>query len=294
VKFFKGLILLTKSEILKELILAPETLVVPDAYDPISAKIIEAAGFQAVQCSGYSYSISRGYPNELDVSLNENLNFTKSIVDAVTLPVMADGEDGYGDGEEFCNNFKRFLQTGIAGINLEDQNLWDKASGQVIVDEAVMVEKLADAIRIKLELNLPDLIINARTDALKAFDDRSEGLKAAISRANRYLELGADLVFVTNVVTYEEAKLLAKEINGPLSITLGMSYNIDQISINQCRDLGIARVSLPSYLIMASIQAMLDSLSSIKNSGEFTEVLSRKAIFSDFNLLAGWLRKRAN
>lgn len=88
-----------KDKILKQLLTSEETLVMPDAYDPISAKIIEYVGFSAIQCSGFSYSISKGIKSEDDIDLKTNLSYTKEIVDSVNLPVMADGEDGYGDGE---------------------------------------------------------------------------------------------------------------------------------------------------------------------------------------------------
>lgn len=78
---------------LKQLLSAADTLVVPDAYDPISAKLIEYSGFKAVQCSGYSFSISKVYSDESDVSFQENVAITQSIISAVQIPVMGDGEE---------------------------------------------------------------------------------------------------------------------------------------------------------------------------------------------------------
>jgi len=93
-------------KVLKQLLNSGKTLIMPDAFDPISAKIIEYAGFSAIQCSGYSFSISKGYKSEENLDLKANLKITREIVDAVNIPVMADGEDGYGEGSDLKNTIK--------------------------------------------------------------------------------------------------------------------------------------------------------------------------------------------
>lgn len=187
---------MNKFENLKELINYSETLVVPDAYDAISAKIIEYCGFKAVQCSGFSYSISKKLKDENFVTIDENISKTKEIVAAVSVPVMADGEDGYGYKEIFRNNIIKFISTGIAGINIEDQNMWNPYNPEKIVSLDIMSEKIVEIINIRKELHIPDFILNARTDAVKSIDDRTEAFRIAIERGNRYLELDADMCFI--------------------------------------------------------------------------------------------------
>jgi 2-methylisocitrate lyase-like PEP mutase family enzyme len=102
----------------------------PDAYDPISALLIQNTGFKAVQCSGYSMSIAYGYQQEICVSLEENLECTRRIVDAVDVPVMADAEDGYGHPEDVIDTVRKFIEVGVAGMNLEDQVLGIKAQSR--------------------------------------------------------------------------------------------------------------------------------------------------------------------
>ncbi|MDD2710565.1 MAG: isocitrate lyase/PEP mutase family protein [Verrucomicrobiae bacterium] len=114
---------MNKSAQLRNLLSAKETLVMPDAYDPISARIIEQAGFKAVQCSGYSFSVAACKKQEIDIGLEENLAITAGIVRAVSIPVMADGEDGFGGIEQIPNTITRYVKIGVAGINLEDQVL---------------------------------------------------------------------------------------------------------------------------------------------------------------------------
>lgn len=241
-----------------------KTLIVPDAYDPISAKVIEMLGFKAVQCSGYSISISKCYKNEPSLTLEENLETTRSIVKSVSIPVFADGEDGYGKGELFENNIEKFINTGISAINIEDQILWEDDVKKGLHPLAGCIEKIK-----YIKNNYPDIIINARTDAIITSEERSEGISEAIRRANLYYEAGADLCFPTGIKTRDEIKLLNAEINGPLSVAAGLPYNIEEFNINDCRELGVARVSLPSVMIFSSIGAQIDYLQSVKESGTF-------------------------
>ena len=116
-----------KSRCLRELILAKETLVMPDAFDPISARIIESLGFKAIQCSGFSMAVAAVLPTEADLGVESNLKMSRAIVNAVKVPVMADGEDGFGGPEVITDTIRSYVDAGLAGINLEDQVLGQPA-----------------------------------------------------------------------------------------------------------------------------------------------------------------------
>lgn len=274
-----------KDKILKQLLNSGNTLIMPDAYDPISAKIIEYAGFSAIQCSGYSYSISKGYRSESDIDLKTNLSITSDIVNSVNIPVMADGEDGYGEGPQLINTIKEFINIGVSGINIEDQNHKLVGSPLKIIDKDSMLNKIKNTIKTKNDLGRNNFIVNARTDALKSSENRKEAQKLAIERANRYLEAGADICFITYAKTLDEIKLFSKEINGPISIAAVLSYNIQEFSINDCIDLGIARVSLPAVMIFNSVGHMLKNLIDIKDTGNFNQMIQDNCLLSDENLL---------
>ncbi len=234
----------------------------PDAYDPISAKLVENTGFKAIQCSGYSFSIAAGYKREVDVSLEENIEWTRRIVESVDVPVMADAEDGYGGPEDVINTVERFMNIGVAGVNLEDQ-IPDGKSKVSVIDGDLMERKIIVARETAEVLDNPDVIINARTDALRSTVDRSAGLELAINRANQYLEIGADLAFITYVETLDEVKTLTQEVDGPISIAAGLHYNIKNFSINDLKKCGVARVSLPTLLIFSCLGALKKSLNLI-------------------------------
>lgn len=281
-----------KETFLKQLLNLGETLIMPDAYDPISAKVIEYAGFSAIQCSGYSYSISKGYKSESSISLQTNLDITKEIVEAVNIPVMADGEDGYGEDEYFSNVIKKFIYTGVSGINIEDQNHKLHSDNLEIYTENEMLNKLKIATKTKNDLGKNDFILNFRTDALLTCTDRKEGIKIAIERANKYLEAGADICFIAYVKTLEEIKLLSKEINGPISIASGLPYNIKEFSIKDCIQLGIARVSLPTFMIFNSIEYMTKKLIEIKATEDFSEIICENSLLLNRDLLQNILNNK--
>jgi 2-methylisocitrate lyase-like PEP mutase family enzyme len=251
------------SKALKKLLSSSETLIMPDAYDAISARLIEKSGFKAVQCSGYSFSIAAAKKKEMDMSRSENVEITSRIVEAVDLPVMADAEDGYGNADAVGETVKMFIQAGVAGLNLEDQIL-DNSKGTHIVSEENMMQKILTARESAETYENPNLIINGRTDALKSTEDREEALNIAVERSNLYLQAGADIAFVTYVETIEEIKTLQKEIKGPLSIAAGMPYNINNFSISDLKELGVTRISLPTFLIYSSLKAIDESLNRLK------------------------------
>jgi len=254
---------LNKSKLLKDFILDKETLIMPNAFDPISARMIENAGFKAVQCSGYSFSIRAAYSKESEVTLEDNLEWTRQIVNAVDVPVMADAEDGYGDVGTIPETVRRFMGTGIAGLNLEDQIL-GKSGPKELVDPEIMVEKITRARETAENEGNPDLVINGRTDALKSIPDREEALDVAIERANSYLDAGATLAFIVYTATLEEVQTITREVKGPVTIAAGMPYNLQNFGISDLEKYGVARISLPSLLIYSSLKGMERALNHVK------------------------------
>jgi 2-methylisocitrate lyase-like PEP mutase family enzyme len=270
---------MNKSAILRGLLKQPEALVMPDAYDPLSARLIERLGFKAVQCSGYSFALAACCPSEAEFGFQRNLALTKAIVEAVGVPVMADGEDGFGDPPAVGNTVRAFIQAGVAGINIEDQVLGEPGPRRV-VDRKLMIEKITAARRAAQAEGLPDLVINGRTDALSVAANRQEGLKESTERANLYLDAGADLAFVTGVATMAEVKALVDDIHGPISIAAGLPNNINSISVAELKTCGVARVSLPSLAIFSVIRAISRTLIALRDSAGFAGILDENLLCS--------------
>ncbi len=261
---------MNKAKILKDMICSGKTLIMPDAYDPLSAMIIEQSGFSAVQCSGYSIAIAAGGLAETDLGFEKNLAVTTEIVKAVNIPVMADGEDGFDD---IVRTIRAYLKAGVAGINIEDQAITGVSSAACkVIERGAAADKIRKARETAVAEGNPDLLINARTDALMSAVSRSAGLRECIERCNMFFAAGADLAFVTHVASIDEVKTLVREVAGPVSIAAGLPYNINQFSIRELQDCGIARISLPSIAIQASIAALARTLKIIRDTDEFAEL----------------------
>ena len=275
----------SKSQRLKELILAPELLVMPGAFDPLSARIIEEAGFDAIQCSGYGISVNRlGLPDYSFLSMSDMVAATQNIVNAVDLPVMADGDTGFGNAVNAWYAVKAFERVGCAGVNIEDQVMPKRCGhleGKTIVsiDEAVAkVRACADA------REDPDFVINARTDALAI-----GGIEEVIKRGNAYLEAGATMLFIDGMTDKALARQAVNAIRGPVAINVvegGKSPG--QFTFAEMQAMGLARVSLPGTLVMAAIQGMRDAVAAIKSNGFAGGPGASLADFNDVKRLAGF------
>ena len=191
---------------------------------------------------------------------------------------MADAEDGYGDAEIIPETVRRFMGTGVAGLNLEDQIL-GKSGPMELVDQEVMVEKITVARETAEHEGNPDLVINGRTDALKSIPDREEALDVAIERANSYLEAGATLAFIVYTATLEEVQTITREVKGPVTIAAGMPYNLQNFGISDLEKYGVARISLPSLLIYSSLKGMERALSHVKMN-EMKKLLENDDLYS--------------
>ncbi|MCX5805423.1 MAG: isocitrate lyase/PEP mutase family protein [Proteobacteria bacterium] len=268
---------------LQELLKVERPLIMPDAYDGLSARLIQIAGFKAVQCSGFSIGLASLAAPEQAVDLDRNLAITRDIVQAVNIPVMADGEDGFGPPAMVYKTVGAFLDVGVSGINLEDQIL-PPSKGKGVIDPDLMVDKIKAAREAARNKQAADMVINARTDILAVSDDRSKGMEEAIIRGNKYLQAGADLIFVTMVSTPDEAKRLVDGIQGPVSIAAGMPYNIQTLTIGQLRACGVARVSLPAIVVFSAIKSIKQILSIIHDSDNFEAIMEKGLLCSPEDL----------
>jgi len=195
------------------------------------------------------------------------------------VPVMADGEDGFGDPPVVAKTVRAFIRAGVAGINIEDQVLGQPGPKRIIPSD-LMIEKIKAAREAANREGQPDLIINGRTDTLAVASDRNAGFKESIARANLYLEAGADLAFVTAVATIEEVKALVAGVHGPVSVAAGLPYNINNMSIADLKACGVARVSLPVIAIFSAITAVSRTLSALRESQDFSYILQEKLLCS--------------
>lgn len=247
---------------LKSLINDPRILVMPGAHDPLSAKLIEEAGFDAVQATGLGISAAHmGLPDASILSMRDMAERTAAIAAAVNIPLMADGDTGYGNAVNVWYTVEAFERAGAAGINLEDQIL-PKRCGHLSGKEVIPAQEMAGKIAAAAEARRnPDFVINARTDALAV-----EGLDAVVSRARAYFAAGATMVFVDGVDSRDTIAALVDRIGGPLAINMVEGGKTPLgLTFSDLQAMGVARVSLPVSLLLASIHAMRRALAAIRD-----------------------------
>lgn len=254
------------SSILRTLLNQKQALVVPGVHDAITAKVAEQLGFKAIQVSGFGLAGSLlGLPDMAFLSFKEMLDFTRNIVDAVNIPVMADADTGFGSALNARHVTEKLIKAGCASMNIEDQQFPKRCGhmeGKTIVSKEEMVLKIKACADIRDSLD-PDFIINARTDAIAI-----EGIDATIIRGNAYAEAGADMIFVEAPRSIEQIEKAVKEINALVSINFFDSVEGGKTPLlpyEQMKELGVARISVPVGSIFAEVKGVTNYLEAIRD-----------------------------
>jgi carboxyvinyl-carboxyphosphonate phosphorylmutase len=202
----------TQARRFRDMMNAPEILVVPSAYDALSAKVIEQTGFSAVHMTGSGTSASMlGLPDLGFTSVTEQATNAKNIVLAVDLPVIMDADAGYGNAMSTWRAIREFERAGIVGCHLEDQvnpKRCGHLEGKRLISTREMVGKIEAAVQARSD---PDFTIIARTDAKESL-----GLDEAIRRSREYLAAGADCIFLEAMHSRDEMRRVRDELDAPL------------------------------------------------------------------------------
>jgi 2-methylisocitrate lyase-like PEP mutase family enzyme len=248
-----------------------EILVLLNSWDIGSSKLIEASGYKAIATTSMGIAASLGYPDCEVIQLSEMINVITGIVKAVQAPVSVDIEAGYGnDINEIIESVKMIIATGIVGVNIEDSiNL-----SPVLIDEMEFCERIS-AIRALSDSLGFHLVINARTDSFYVSSGSpKEKLSESIKRGNKYREAGADCIFVQPVSDKETISTLVKEINAPINILANPTIGSGSpLSIHELQDLGVARVSLGSSLMKATLALIKKVADELSEKGTYNILL---------------------
>lgn len=244
---------------LRELLATNDYLVAPCAYDALSARAIQAAGFKIAGTTGYGmHGAVLGQPDTGLLALNETVSILSKMADAVDIPILADAEGGYDSAMNVIRTIKEYEKTGVGGLFIEDQKQppncpFIKAPELVSTDE--MVGKIRAAVDTRKD---KDLVIIARTDA--PFEE-------AIERANAYMEAGADMVKILPK-TREELEALPSRVNGPIHLGLYANKGInDGMTAADCGKLGYKIITFPMSCLFANVAATMSILQYIQENG---------------------------
>jgi carboxyvinyl-carboxyphosphonate phosphorylmutase len=270
---------------LRELMSASAPLVAPGAYDALSARLIEQAGFAAVYMTGFGTTASLiGRPDVGLLTGAEMVDNARRIVAAVDVPVIADADTGYGNAINVVRTVQLYEQAGVAGIQLEDQVMPKKCghmSGKLLVGPDEMVGKLRAAVEARRD---PDLLIIARTDAVAV-----TGVDDAIARATAFAEAGADVLFVEAPTSEEDIARVAKELSrvAPLVFNWAEGGRTPPLSLERIGELGFSLVIYPIGTLLAATAGIRALLATLKSDGTPVSALPSLPGFDEFTDLIG-------
>jgi methylisocitrate lyase len=245
---------------MRELIARPGLLLMPGAYDALSARIIEREGFEAIVAGGYAAVGSMlaapdmGQSNMRDYELHY-----ERICEAVQIPVYVDSDTGFGGVNNVWQMTRKFENAGVAGFFVSDQvfpNRCGYLPGKQIIPVEQMLAKIKAAVDARRD---PDMLIVARTDAVAV-----DGLNAAIERCQMFIEAGADLAKPQGADTIEDIKRVIREVPGAHMATQSQAAGKAKVSLADLEKAGVAAVSFPSAALFAAAAAVKKVMVALK------------------------------
>jgi len=269
---------------LRELLRGPDPVLAPGAFDALSARIVEAAGFSAVYMTGFGTAASLlGRPDVGLLGMTEMVDNARRMVGAVDIPVIADADTGYGNPISVIRTVQEYERAGVAGIHIEDQVAPKRCGhleGKQVIPPAEMAEKIRAAVDAR---STADLLIIARTDARAV-----EGLDSALDRARRYQEAGADALFVEAPQDEAEIEAVARAFpDVPLLFNWAEGGKTPPVTHARLRELGFRIVIFPISTLLAATRAMREVLEHIRLDGTPAGALAGLPRFGEFTDFIG-------
>jgi 2-methylisocitrate lyase-like PEP mutase family enzyme len=270
---------------LRKLLKNPDFLIMPCCYDALSAKLIEEAGFSLTFMSGFAVSASRlGLPDTGLISYGEMVDQLRNICSISRIPVIADGDTGYGNAVNVKRTVHGYIQAGAAGIMIEDQKSPKRCGhtmGKEVVDRKSAISRMQAAIEARQEAveEGKDIVIMARTDALAI-----HGIKEAIERMKVFSDMGADILFIEAPCSEEEMAAICREVPGCQMANMVEHGKTPVLPPKRLSELGYKIAAYPLTLLSASVYAMNKALTALKNGKSFDDLVE----FEDLQSLIGF------
>jgi 2-methylisocitrate lyase-like PEP mutase family enzyme len=254
--------------------------VAPGAYDGLTARLVQQAGFPAIYASGGAIARSTGVPDLGLMSVSEIVDRLASMVDVVDVPIIADADTGYGNALNAQVAARAFERAGVAAFHLEDQTFPKKCGhydDKSVVPKSEMVQKLK---AVRDALSDPDFIVIARTDAIAV-----EGFDAAIDRASAYIDAGADMIFVEAPTSEAEIADIAKRLPGLKLINMFAGGKTPLLPVQRLVAFGYHCIIIPSDIQRAAIKAAQRTLAAIARDGSSASMTGEMVSFKEREVL---------
>ena len=259
-----------QTEKLREILTEKKFIPVPSCFDTLSAKLIEQANFDVTFMSGFAASASRiGSPDLGLMTFSEVLDQANNICNAIEIPMIVDGDTGYGNAMNVRRTLKECSKAGCAGILIEDQ-LAPKRCGHTPGKDVVGRDEAFDRIRAANDMRNEgyDILIMARTDA-----NHTHGLTEAIERAQKFYELGADILFIEAPKNEKEMMTICKEVPGHKIANIVEGGITPNLSMKDLSDIGYKMAVYPLTVLSSAMKAMIKSLDLLMKDEERSDLL---------------------
>ena len=260
----------SQTEKLRELLIEKEFIPVPSCFDTLSAKLIEQANFDVTFMSGFAASASRiGSPDLGLMTFSEVFDQANNICNAIDIPMIVDGDTGYGNAMNVRRTLKECTKAGCAGILIEDQ-LAPKRCGHTPGKDVVGRDEAFDRIRAANDMRNEgyDILIMARTDA-----NHTHGLNEAIERAQKFYDLGADILFVEAPKNKNEMITICNEVPGHKIANIVEGGITPNLSMKELSDIGYKMAVYPLTVMSSAMNAMIKSLDLLMKDEDRSDLL---------------------
>jgi 2-methylisocitrate lyase-like PEP mutase family enzyme len=267
----------------RELLAAPEVLILPGAYDALSARMIEAAGFDAMSAGGLAGIASMlAEPDIGQSNMRDYAEHYARVCGAVDIPVTVDGDTGFGDVNNIRHMVRAFEAAGVAAFFINDQ-VFPQRCGYLPGKQVVPVEEMLARIKAAVDARTDEsLVIGARTDAALV-----TGLEDAIERSCLFLEAGADISKPQCVDRPEDIARVVREVPSPHITTLSQAAGQHKHDIKELSALGVAAVTLPSITLFSAMTAVRNNLATLKRENSLAAVAPSLFPLEDYFELTG-------
>ncbi|MCH6590985.1 MAG: isocitrate lyase/PEP mutase family protein [Proteobacteria bacterium] len=246
---------------LRQLLAQPDVMVTPGCFDALSAKLIERAGFGATFMGGFAVSAARlGMPDTGLISYAEMVDQGRNICGAVSIPVIGDGDTGYGNAINVQRTVRGYAQAGFACIMIEDQ-VSPKRCGHTRGKQTVGRDEAFQRVRAAVDARDAgaDILIMARTDA-----NATDGFDEALRRVKTFAEMGADITFLEAPRTEDEMRAYCDGVTGPKMANMVEQGDTPLLAPERLGAIGYKIVLYPITLLLGGIKAMEDALAALK------------------------------
>ena len=268
---------------LRELLARPGAVMAPGVADALNARLVKRHGFEAIYMTGAGTTAVRlGMPDVGLLTATEMIDNAGRIAEASGLPLIADADNGYGGVLNVRRTIQGFERAGVAGVHLEDQVI-PKRCGHLAGKQVVPVEEAIAKIRAAADARTdPDFVLIARTDAVAV-----EGFEAALERAAKYREAGADVLFI-EAPNAEQLPKIAPRFKGvPLLYNMATSGKTPFLSKAEIERLGFKLIIYPNWMMLAAIKAASEVLETLKKEGSIASLAPQVPSFKEFFDLVG-------